>query len=99
MTKAKQDHGWTVYQRRNDGAWCISFRVAVGDWKDRRIPRDKAHTERQAEKWARANVERLRAGEPTTPKPEAPAVVRVRDLEGRFLEIRGTLGEPVRDSV
>jgi integrase len=89
--KGRNDRGWNVY-RRGDGTLCIQFRVASGKWRDRRIPRDAARTERQAEKWAAGNVERLRAGEPTTPKVAVPELVRVRDLEDRFLEIRKGMG-------
>jgi hypothetical protein len=56
--------GFTLYRRKTGpdaGRLCISFRVASGEWKDRRVPKDHASTERQAEKWARAFVGQLRA--------------------------------------
>jgi hypothetical protein len=87
----KDEKGWSVYPRHEDRVWCVSFRVAPGQWRDRRIPRDQARTRRQAEKWASASVERLRAGEvQTTSKPDA--LVLVRDLESKYLEIRESLG-------
>ncbi len=78
--RKKKNDGWTVYPRGDGSGFGISFRITKGVWRDRRIPRDEASTEPQAERWARANVERLRAGQPAA--SAVPAVVRVRDLEG-----------------
>jgi integrase len=63
----------------------------VGKWRNRRIPREAANTDKQAERWVRSNLERLRSGE-AKPKVEAPTVVRVKDLEDKFLEIRAGMG-------
>jgi len=92
VSKKKND-GWTVYPRGDGSGFGISFRISVGVWRDRRIPPSEARTEVQAGRWARANVERLRAGEPVVPAtPAKPVLVRVRDLEDPFLTVRSKMG-------
>jgi len=90
VSKKKKHDGWTVCARGDGEGFAICFRVATGVWRNRRIPRDEARTMPQAERWARANVDRLRAGEPSV-AIVVPAVVRVRDLEKKFLEVRGAM--------
>jgi integrase len=93
MNTTAKDQGWRVW-KRGDGRLVITFRVDGGAWKDRRIPPGDVHTEPQAERWAAANVERLRAearGEKAA-KPAAPVVVRVADLEDAYLKVRRGLG-------
>lgn len=79
VSKKKND-GWTTYPRGDGSGFGISFRISVGVWRDRRIPPSEARTPVQAERWARANVERLRAGEPVVPAtPAKPVLVRVAE--------------------
>jgi integrase len=100
-TNERNDRGWNVYMRR-DGAWVVQLRVTSGEWRERRVPASEEipsaikgtsayeRAKKRAAKWAGANIERLRAGEPT--KPEAPATLRVRDLRDPYVAIRGKSG-------
>ena len=61
---------WSVYQRGDSGAWCVSFKDGER-WRDKRIPAtEEISTKRAAEAWARdwireRTAERLRPNAPT----------------------------------
>jgi integrase len=88
--------GFSVYAR--GGQWIISFkdeRTAGKKWREHRIPKTEATTEKQAEKYAARFVEELQKvraeGQParTGARPKVTAGgVTIRDLAERWLNLR-----------
>ena len=91
----RTSRGYSVYAR--GGQWILVFKdesaTAKKKWREHRIPKSEASTEKQAERYAErvvAELRRIRSEDATRPPTQQPSVhgPSIRDLADKWLDLR-----------